>query len=831
MQQTTERRSSQPHRSSFSAPGRVLRLAPVAMALQALCVGMVAVGSLALPLQAWAQAENMARDFNIPAGPLEGALNRLGRDAGVLITFESAVTEGRNSPGVRGSYAVEEALSQVLMGTGLGAIRAAGGGYALRALPVSAAGGEPAAAARTLAAVTVTAEAERSAVTEGSGRFTPSGPAATATPLALTLRETPQSVTVLTRQRLDDQKLDNVIDALEHTTGVTAFRQGMGTDLDGLWSRGFVISNYLIDGMPSSFASVASSVQNTAMFDRIEVVRGATGLMSGMGNPSASVNLVRKRPAAERQISVSAEAGSWSRYGAGADISTPLNTSGSARGRLVVDTKQQNSWIDRYEKKNDLVYGIAEVDITPTTLLSVGFSHQTDHNDAPLRTGLPLRYSNGVLTQFDRSTNVAPNWSYYNTELSSVFASLAHDFGAGWNGKLDYAHARYAYDSALYFLTGGIDQNTGLGGVLWPVRWQSADRQDSVDAQFGGPFSLLGQSHELVAGISLSRMRMNTPGYGGWVGPWTGYDGTIGSLHGWNGRSNVPSFAKESDTGAKEHQFGAYLTARWSLGDATKLITGARVMDWKRVAGTTTLAGAFSQTELRERGVFVPYAGLVRKLNDRWSLYGSYTEIFKPQAASVRDMNNGMLNPEQGKSYEAGIKADWQDGKLMTSLTVFRTEQDNLAIYNAATNAYEALQGITTQGLELEATGELATGWNFSAGYAYTSSKDRTGARANTPMPRHGLKLFSTYRLPGELSPLTIGGGVNWQSEYGYVGEPAQKSYAVVNLMARYTVSKQLSVAVNLNNVLDKTYYSGLSNYGGVYGAPRNMMATVKYAF
>ncbi len=829
MQQTHGRHSAEPHHSNARSARRTLQLAPVALALHALCVGLVTVASATLPRPAWAQVAGVSKEFNIPAGPLEGALNRLGRDAGVLITFGSGVTEGLNSPGVQGSYAVEEALSQVLKGTGLGAIRAAGGGYALRPLPQSAAKTDPSDAARTMPSVTVTAQAERNATTEGTGSFVASGPSATATPLALGLMETPQSVTVVTRQRLDDQKLDSVIDALEVTTGVTAFRQGMGTDLDGLWSRGFTISNYLLDGLPSSFASVAGSRQNTAMFDRVEVVRGASGLMSGMGNPSASINLVRKRPTAERQIILSAEAGSWNRYGLGADISAPLNENGNLRARLVVDSKQQNSWIDRYKKKGDLVYGIAEMDLAPSTLLTAGFSHQTDNNDAPLRTGLPLRYSNGVLTSFDRSTNIAPNWSYYNSELNTVFAGMKHDFDGGWTAKLDVTHSQYKYDGALYFMTGSIDQTTGLGGVLWPVRWQSEDRQNSLDAQLKGTFSLWGQEHDLVTGLALSELRMDTPGYGGWMGPWTGYDGTMGDLRTWNGSSNVPTFVKASDTVTKEHQYSAYLTSRFRLGEATSLIAGARAIDWKRVAETNTTAGAYSQAQARERGVVVPYAGLVHALDETWSLYGSYTKIFNPQGSSVRDSNNNMLDPEEGRSFEAGVKAGLDDGKLIASLALFKTQQDNLAVYNASSNAYEALQGIKSQGLELEVLGEVAKGWNLSAGYAYTSSKDRTGQRANTPIPRHGAKLFSTYRLQGDLNALTVGGGVNWQSEYGYVGEPAQKSYAIVNLMARYALSKQLTVSLNLNNLFDKHYYSGLSNYGGVYGAPRNVMATLKY--
>ncbi|MEG1768174.1 MAG: TonB-dependent siderophore receptor [Comamonas sp.] len=797
-----------------------LRATRLAFALRSIALAMPAAAGLIAASATHAQSAATQR-YDIPAGPLTATLNRFGVEAGIMLSLFTADTSGKQSPGVQGEMSVAQALAALLAGTGLDAVPRAGGGYLVRVTPVVG-------AATALSEVRVIAQAEQGGATEGTGSYRALGRSATGTPLALGAKETPQSVTVFTRQRLDDQNVQTVNEALEFTTGVTAFRQGVGTDLEGIWSRGFAVSNYLLDGVPSA---AAGSMQNTVMYDRIEVLRGANGLMSGMGNPSASINMVRKRPTAERQISVSAEAGSWDRYGAGADISTPLNDSASVRGRLVLDTKRQNSWIDRYQKKSDVVYGIVEMDLSPSTLLTAGFSAQSDRNDASMRTGLPLTYSNGVATHFARSTNIGPNWAYHAPDVSSVFASLAHDFGQGWRAKLDYAHLRSDYDSALYFLTGSIDQSTGLGGALWPVRWKSDDRLNTVDAQLSGPFSLLGRAHEVVAGVSLSQLRRDTSDYGGWMGPWTGYDGTIGNLHDWDGSANVPTFVKASDTVTQENQLSAYATARWSLGESTRLITGARVIDWKRVADNTTVVGAASRTELRERGVVVPYAGLVHALDDRWSLYGNYTQVFQPQAASVRDVNNRPLEPEQGTSYEAGVKADWLGGKLMTSLALFRSKQQNLAIYNAGTDAYDALQGITTRGLELEAAGEPAPGWNLSAGYAYTSSKDADGARANTPIPRHGLKLFTTYRLRGELHPFTVGGGVNWQSEYGYVGEPAQKSYAVVNLMARYAVSRQLSVSLHLNNVFDKTYYSGLSNYGAMYGAPRNVMAAMKYTF
>lgn len=766
------------------------------------------------------------RTFDIPAQPLGSSLARIASESGQSISLDAALVRGIQAPAVRGRYTAEEAARAAIANSGLALRRTDSGSWALYRIPASS-GADGVVA---LGAVLVTGQALGGTATEHTGGYLATAAGATATPLALTLKETPQSVTVLTRQRLDDQKADSLIDALEYTPGVTAFRQGMGTDLTGLWSRGFNVSNFLFDGIPSE-SGASTYWQNTAMYDRIEVVRGASGLMSGMGSPAASINLVRKRPTADPQASVNVELGNWQRRGLGADVSGPLNAAGSVRGRLVLDMKNQESWIDRYAVRNRLVYGVAEADLGEATLLTAGFSHQVQNNASPLRTGLPLTFADGTPTQFRRGTNTAPDWSYHDNAMTNVFVTVQHAFEGGWSGKMALGHTLYRYDSGLYFLTGALDAQTGLGGAVWPVRWQSSDKQATLDAQVSGPFTLLGRQHDLVAGVSLSQTRRDTPGYGGWMGPWTGYDGTIGDLRIWDGQSNVPVFVKEADTHTRENQTSAYASTRLRLTDATSLIGGLRISNWSRTADTTTVAGAYSQARTEAHGVVVPYAGVVHALDETWSVYASYTKIFSPQSAATRDIDNNVLDPERGVSYEAGVKASFNEERLNASLALFRTRQDNFASYNSALAAYEALQGITTKGVDLELTGALTRGWNLGAGYTYTASRDAAGLRAVTQIPRHSAKLFTTYRFAGALNRLTVGGGVSWQSQAGYVGEFQQSGYAVASLMARYAFSPQLAATINVNNVFDKHYYSGLSAYGGVYGAPRNVMFSAVYTF
>ena len=274
----------------------------------------------------------------------------------------------------------------------------------------------------------------------------------------------------------------------------------------------------------------------------------------------------------------------------------------------------------------------------------------------------------------------------------------------------------------------------------------------------------------------------------------------------------------------------AYLTSRFSVTDDLSLILGSRLINWKRDTSDRPYGGEETEVNREENGVFIPYAGVVYDLDDTWSLYASYTKIFNPQGSWVTDESNKPLDPMEGVGYELGIKGTHLDGKLNSSLAVFKLEQDNLAIWQHD-NVYSAEQDTTSKGIELELNGELAEGWQASAGYAYSVTTDADDQRINTNLPRNSFKTFTSYRLHGPLDKITIGGGVNWQSKVGAdLHTFSQGSYAVTNLMARYDINQHLSASVNLNNVFDREYYSQSGLYG-VYGTPRNVMTSFKYSF
>ena len=240
----------------------------------------------------------------------------------------------------------------------------------------------------------------------------------------------------------------------------------------------------------------------------------------------------------------------------------------------------------------------------------------------------------------------------------------------------------------------------------------------------------------------------------------------------------------------------------------------------------------------------MPYAGLLYDINDTYTAYVSYTEIFNPQA--YQDRNGEWLPPLEGKAYEAGIKAEFLDGMLNASAAVFQIDQDNVAqtdtgymVPGTPDQAYYAAQGTRSRGYELELTGRITEAWNIAGGLSHWTARDGNGNAIQTNQPRTLVRVFTTYRLPGQFNKLTIGGGVNWQSKIytiasGPNGDEAvsQGSYALANLMARYQFNRNLSAQLNVNNLFDKKYYSQIGFYNqGAWGAGRTAMLTMRYQY
>ncbi|EKM0363418.1 ferric-rhodotorulic acid/ferric-coprogen receptor FhuE [Cronobacter turicensis] len=715
----------------------------------------------------------------------------------------------------------------------------------LLALSIASALAAPAAYAAPAASDTIVVDAAADSGTPDESQDYSVKTTTSGTKMLLVPRDIPQSVSVISQQRMQDQQLTTIEDVLENTTGVTVSR--IDTSRTNFFARGFYISNFAYEDMPTFLDNrwnFGDTAGDTAIYDKIEVVRGAAGLMSGTGNPSAYVNMVRKHADSQTfKGNVSATYGSWDKQRYVMDVQSPLVESGKVRGRVVAGYQDNDSVVERNHYRKKFIYGVVDADITDSTLLSLGYDYQESQEDSPTWGGFPSLYSDGSRTHFRRGFNTAADWAYSDLDSTKIFANLTQRFENGWEAKVNAMHAETNFDNRLMYIDGFPDKTTGrYNAALWQGAWGGWNvgerKQDSVDAFVRGGYELAGRQHEMMFGGSYSRQRNN-------------YDNSypvndnsglmdVGNIRDYNGNtlanptwSNFALYQRDVI-----RQKSLYAATRLSLADPLHLILGARYTEWNAKYNLERKPDEIRRSKSDD---VTPYAGLIYDIDDTWSAYASYTSIFQP--SGQRDVNSEFLDPTTGKAYEAGLKADWFNTRLTASLAVFRIEQDNVAVNtgviipgSGGQTAYKSVDGTVSKGVELELNGALTDNWQLTFGASRYIAEAGDGVAVNPDQPRTTMKLFTRYQLPS-LPALTVGGGARWQTKTwqdiaGPNGDTriSQNGYTVVDLFTRYQATKNLAIQANLNNVFDKEYYDYLGTYG-VYGAPRNFSVTASYSF
>lgn len=672
-----------------------------------------------------------------------------------------------------------------------------------------------------LAPVTVTGATPGEPSTESSREYTVRR-SPSATRLDLSLRETPQTVSVITRQQIEDFGLDSVNDALAMSSGVVV--EKVETNRTYYTARGFDITNFQIDGvgMPFVYGNVNGDI-DTAIYDRVDAVYGANSLMSANGFPSATINFVRKRPTPGFAASASLGAGSWDRYRLDADVSAPLNAAGTLRGRFVAAKEDANSYLDRYEHDKTVLYGILEADLAPSTTFTLGHHHQRNDADSPLWGALPLTYTDGTQTDYQRSTSTSADWAFWDSTIDSTFAGLTHYFGNEWVGRATVTHNQHRNDGALFYMYGTPDRATGLGLFSYPSRYELDNTQTLVDVQASGPFVLAGRKHELAVGLSWARSELDDISHYG-----RGIGTALPPLEQWDGNYPEPAFDAAVDgSDFTNTQRSAYVAARFNPADDLKLIAGARSTESENDGTSYGTSRRSSASDVS------PYFGVIYDLTRNVSAYASYTDLFNPQ--HQLDADNVPLDPVEGRSKEIGLKGEFFDRSLNASLAVFRTDQDKLAEVAGYNGPRAFHRGVDTRskGFQIDVAGRLTPRLQTSLGYTQLTLKDDAGEDVRTYTPRKLLRVSATYDLPF-VDGLTVGASLSWQDDIHRMAGNAkvrQDAYTLVNLMARYAISKQLSVSANLNNLTDEKYLTSLYWAQGYYGAPRNANLTLTWKY
>jgi len=650
--------------------------------------------------------------------------------------------------------------------------------------------------------------------------------------IALTPRETPQSVSTVTRAQIQDFQLNDVNQLLATVPGVNV--QANETDRFTYTARGFDILTFQIDGvgLPFSFGIQTGSI-DTAIYDRVEVVRGAPGLLSPTGNPSALINYIRKRPYRELRGNAAAQYGSFDNLRLDADLSVPLTADGSVRARGVGAYLDTDSYLDRYRLRRWTGYGIVEADLGANTVLSAGYGHQDHQSRGALWGANPLLNVDGARIDFRRSDSVAPSWAGWGVIDRQVFGDLTHDFGGGWTAKATVLRRAIDENNQLFYLFTDTFRNQIS---TYPGAFRAETRNLTLDAYVTGPVTIGGRAHDVMIGVNrgaesyFQDAAYDESAINVGIPVARLFDGSFP-------RPNFPAFDAVHELDTHTRRETVYGLVRLNLADPVKLILGA---NYTRAKSEGQSYGAPTDYD-RER--FLPFVGATFDLTANLSAYASYATIFNPQTQF--NAANTLLQPISGDNLEAGLKGEWFGGRFNASAAVFQARQNNTA--EAA--GFDAVLGRSlfrevdakSQGIELEVSGQPVDGLQVTGGYTLLRVRGEEDEAVRTFVPRNTGRLNVTYAAPA-LPRLKLGTSIQYQSRTylepdgrtdaaGRQVRITQGGYVLVDLLARFDLTERVALSANLRNVTNAKYLTALTFDQGYYGAPRAILGTVSFRY
>lgn len=668
-----------------------------------------------------------------------------------------------------------------------------------------------------------------------------------ATNLDIDIKDTPQSISVVTSEEMRDFSADDINDALRLVTGINV--DEWETNRTTYTARGFDIANTQIDGigMPNGWGIVTGAV-DTFGYEKIEVIRGANGLLTGVGNAAGTINFVRKRPTNEKQGLVGISYGSWGTARIEADYSTPLTEDHLWAARVVAAREEGGSYLRSFDSERTFLYGVVDGQVGENGMLTIGYSNQQDDSTGVMWGALSFGNSDGTQAQWSRDASTTQDWTKWDTATQDTFIEYTHWLADDWQFKVSYDYRQIATDTKLFYaylsgLTVGLDPVTGEGLAGYAGRGEDERNEHLGEISVDGHFSAFGRQHEALLGAGLAKAHYVYDGYTSDCSASAAYDpfsfgctylimpsfpyaGNLIAEPVWGALSN--SEVDNADyTERRNRVFGA---TRLTLTDSLKAILGFNYAEYKRDGNSfgTPLSQADNKAS--------PYAGLTYDITRQILAYVSYSDLYLPQ--SQVDADNNYLEPSKGSNIDGGLKVDWLDQRLLTTLAVFQAKQTGIAAPTGDTNEfgtaiYAAEDFVRSKGIEFEADGKLTGNTDLTFGYTTLKLTDRNGSDIFPWVPRHTANLALRARVPS-YTALSFGASGRWQSKISNVESSGitvnQDAYTVLNAFAAWQFLPDATLRFNVNNLTDEKYINTL-RYAGYYGAPRNYQATLDYKF
>jgi iron complex outermembrane recepter protein len=769
-------------------------------------------------------AQGGAIDFNIPAGPLPTALTIFGDRAGLQILYPADLARGLASPGVTGSLTPEEALRRLLAGTPLTYRFANATTVTLERLPPEADG---------LPGVTQLAPVT---VEDRKFRETASGPvngyvatrSATGTKTDTPLIETPQSISVIPRERFEAQGATSVSEALAYTAGVNPSVYGPDSRYDWISIRGFDANSpgFFQDGLHARNNNTYAIWRLEPYgVERIEVLRGPGSVLFGGVNPGGLVNVVSKRPTATPQYEVQVQTGSFDRRQLAADLSGPL--SDKVLYRVIGLGRESGTQTDKVD--DDRLFFAPSLTWMPTTDTTLTLlSHFQRENSGTMLGFLPasgtlLPNPNGQIPR-DRFVG-EPDFDKFEKTQFAVGYLFEHHVSDAWSVRQNLRYGRMDLDYKEVGAS-GIDVGDPTQQTVARFSFTSREKVSSlaIDNQVESRFDTGPMRHTVLAGVDYQKHTFDQR---------TG-QGTAPSLNAYNpvyGQAvDDPPLYIDSDFDLE--QTGLYLQEQMKLFEKFVLVLGGRY-DFATIKTDDRLAATQSE---QSDGQFSGRVGVVYLSEIGLAPYASYAESFFPTVGM--DPSTGQaFKPETGQQVEIGVKYQPPNHKSFVTLAAFDLHRQNYLTYDLLGNARQTGE-IRSRGIEVEGVANLFAGFNVTAAYTWlpqfettkTSNPDDLGKRLpNTA--KHMASLWADYRITQGLAEgLGFGAGVRYIGEtfgdFANTNEMKVPDYVLFDAAARYE-KEGWRFALNMRNLTDEDYVATCSYGICYYGAGRSAVFTV----
>lgn len=645
--------------------------------------------------------------------------------------------------------------------------------------------------------------------------------------------ETPQAVSIVTRQQYEEQGAISVRQAVSYTPGVYSNQIGASNRFDYIVLRGFSdgsLDNVYLDGlkMMGDTNSHSSLVIDPWFLDSVEVVRGPASVLYGRSSPGGIVALNSRKPSFDPGGEVKLFGGNNNQRGAAFDVTGPVDDNDRVAVRLTGMTRYADSQFDHLKEQRYAIAPSLTWRITDHTRLELmAYLHRDPEGGS--HSGLP--YEGTVVPHAGKKISNTffegeDDYDKYDRRENMVGYNVEHAFDSGWSvrQKLRYLHT--TVDLNQVYASGWLNDTELNRGYSGSDESLSAV---TLDNQIDGSIDTGVINHRLLFGVDYQRRSNNvTASYGSFP--------AIDAFHPVYGADplSISVYSREKH---KLEQTGIYAQDQMSL-DRWRLTLGGRYDQVK----ITNVNKINDTRDTLDKNHFSSRAALMYLFDSGFAPYVSYSTAFTP--TSFTDEYGKILQPMKGKQWETGLKYQPEGSQTMYSASVYRINQENIATKVEPTDPYRSIGEIESEGVELEAVGQLTDNLRLQAAYTYNdirykkSSAQEQGKRA-VYAPRNQASAWLSYDVKeGALNGLTVGSGVRYVN--GITSDRQNThtlpSYTLVDLAVGYDLSnvglKGLSAQVNVNNLTDKRYVAACNSLSYCYfGAERSIVGSLSYRF